>query len=319
MNVGVSKNLIITLIKDTLESELVDLGGFSHANLLLDANNNIDIASKFVIFNNNNEMIAFLFCGYSRIRSVCSRNLKNNVEIKMKLGDELGAVLLTPIVSGDIEGIEYSVWPYCNPLGSDLGFIRRKIQLFQYRPLVLNWLRNVNEYSISSASEQEKIDDFVHPLQRLMGNKSISMRIKDEIEWQISCVETRSWTPYFVLAHNDLWEGNLLVNKYNVKNIYHGLTVIDWAGGSYRSFAIYDLVRISISLKVSRTVFLDELLAHCAILHCDKRNAMGYLLASFAFLAENLDQFPEDRFIQLLNDCFIFLDERVCNMKDRRR
>lgn len=311
MNIEVSRNLITDLVKEALESAITHLGGFSHAEPLSDVDDNLDITTKYIIFNDQNERVAFLFCDYSEIGSVHARNLNYSTEIKMKLGEELGVVLLTPIVSGDIEGIEYSVWPYCNPLGSDLGFIRRKIELFQYRPLVLNWLRNVNEYTISGASEQEKIDDFIHPLQRLMGNKSIGMRIRDEIEWQISCVETRSWTPYFVLAHNDLWEGNLLVNKYNVKNVYHGLTVIDWAGGSYRSFAIYDLVRISISLKVSRAVFSDELLAHCAILHCDKRNAMGYLLASFSFLAENLDKFPEDRFIQLLNDCFYFLDERM--------
>lgn len=311
MNVGVPKNLIITLIKDTLKTKLHDLGGFSHADALAEAENVTDGTTKIVIYNNNNEMVAFLLCGYSKYSDVCSRNVKKNIEIKNNLGGELGVVLLTPIVFGEIGGVEYSVWPYCDPLGSDLGYIRRKIQLFQYRKLVITWIRNVNEYTIASASKQEISDDFLHPLQRLMGNKNISMRIKDEINWQISCLEASSWTPYFVMAHNDLWEGNLLINKNNVANAFHGLTIIDWAGGSYRSFAINDLVRISISLQVSRVVFSNELLAHCTILQCDKRNAMGYLLAGFAFLAENLGQFPEERFIQLLDDCFYFLEERM--------
>lgn len=311
MNVEVTGDLITDLVKEALKSALTHLGGFSHAEPLSDIGDNLDNTTKFIIFNDQNERVAFLFCDYSENGSVCARNLNNSTEIKMKLGDEFGAVLLSPIVSGDIEEIEYSVWPYCNPLGSGLGFIRRKIQLFKFRPLILNWLRNVNEYSRSIASEQEKCDDFIRPMQRLVRNKNISTRIRGEIEWQISCLQDRRWAPYFILAHNDLWEGNLLVNKYNVKNTYHGLTIIDWAGGSYRSFAIYDLVRISMSLKVSRSVFSDELLSHCAILHCDKKNAMGYLLASFAYLAENLDEFPADRFIQLLDDCFYFLDERV--------
>ena len=311
MNVDVSKDLIIALIEDTLKSKLVDLGYFSHAVALPDANTITNRTTKIIIYNKNNEKVAFLLCGYSKFGDICSRNLKKNDEFRINLGEALGAALLTPIDSGVIEGIEYSVWPYCNPLGSGLGLIRRKIQLFQYRALVLKWLRNANEYSITSVNEQETLDDFIHPLQRLMGNINISTRIRDEINWQISCLVDCSWTPYFVLAHNDLWKGNLLINKNNIENAFHGLTIIDWAGGDYRSFAIYDLVRISISLKVSRAAFSNELLAHCTILQCDKRNAMGYLLASFAFLAENLGQFHEDQYIQLLNDCFYFLDERM--------
>jgi len=311
MSVGVSKEFILNSIGDDLTVMLGKLGGFSHLEVLHDNKTIADATTKMFVFNENNERVAFLLCNFSEAGDIGRRNLLNNQQFKDGLNKKNGSVLLDPMLSGEVEGVEYSVWPYCTPLGEGLGLIRRKIQLFQIRPLVLEWLINANKDSLLLASQSEVTNDFIIPLKQLSKRVGITPRVKDEINWQIQCLQDKSWKPYFVLAHNDLWKGNILINKNKVDNSYGGVSVIDWAGGFYRSFAVYDLVRVSMSLKVSRSTFQQELEKHCTILLCNKKNLLGYLLASFAFLANNLGEFPEVRFIELLHNCFDYLDDKI--------
>lgn len=306
MNVGVPIDLIMNLIQPSLEIDLLSLGGFGYAEMLPGAKNILDDTTKIVIYNKNNKRVAFLLCAFSKFSDLPIRNVKKSADIKFNLGKELGSVLLDPINSGENDGIGYVVWPYCRPLES--GLFRRKLQLFHLKPIILTWLKSVNESSICRAKDDEVLSYFINPLQRLRENKNISKEVKDEINFQIRSLESHSWSPFFVMAHNDFWLDNILIDENNIENKFHGLTVIDWAGSNYKSFAIYDLVRMAISLRLSRTAFSAELLAHCNILNCNKRNATGYLLASLAFLADNLEQFPEERFNRLLNNCFNYLN-----------
>lgn len=299
-------DLIIGSIKNTLADKLNSLGGYSHAELISDGKTVSDATTKAIIYNNKGEKVAFLLCGYNKFGDICKRNLDINARVKIELGEDCGSALLDPIMSGETGGIEYSVWPFCETLTYDLGFLDRKLQLFLYRPIIFNWLRDVNRNSLEVVKDQDIESDFIAPMLQLSDRSGISSRIREEILWQVNSLEIKYWSPYYVVAHNDFWEGNILI-----ANPSEDIAVIDWAGGSLKGFAIYDLARMAMSLNVSRFTFYRELNAHCSILECSRRNALGYLLASFAHLAENLGKFPEDRFIQLLNNCFSYLEERI--------
>ncbi|MDG1142473.1 MAG: hypothetical protein P8N24_04525, partial [Hellea sp.] len=302
---------ILNLISDDLISVLSRLGGFSHIDMLDNGKTIADATTKALIYNKNNEKVAFLLCGYSKYGDISRRNLMNNEEFKANLNGKSGGVLLEPILCGEAKGLEYSVWPYCNQLGEGLGYIKQKVQLVQIKPLVLKWLRDMNRESLVLADQGEIEDNFIFPLQQLLERRNISLNVKEEISWHIGCLENNRWKPYFALAHNDFWKGNVLINKNNIDNGYEGLTIIDWAGGNYRGFSVYDLVRISMSLRVSSFVFNRELSAYCEIFSCDRRTLMGYLLASLAHLSNNLGEFPEERFIKLFHECYSFLIKRV--------
>jgi len=302
---------LIDNIKGDLEMALSGVGGFSYAEVLDGDITVSDATTKIYVYNKSNVKVAFLLCGYSQYSDINRRHLLNNQNFKSQLSKDSGSVFLEPFLVGYVAGIDYTIWPICEPLGSNTNFFLRKIQEFKYQPLVLKWLRTVNKESQVLASDSEVINDFIIPLQELFERDGVQKKLKEEIKCQINNLQDCSWRPLFVLAHNDFWEGNVLIDPKSMDNKYKGLTIIDWAGGSYRGFAIFDLVRMALSLGLSKSAFQNELQLHCKILSCDKRQAMGYLLASFAFLSNNLGEFPEERFLQLLHKCFNYLDKKL--------
>jgi hypothetical protein len=309
MSIAVPIELIINQLKPNLEDKLKNQGGFGFAKIVQNGENNLDDTTKIVIFDKNNIEAAFLLCSFSKFGTIPTRNSKKSAEIKKNLGEELGSVLLEPIISGEVGGVDYAVWPYCQPLKSH--FISRKFQMLQLKPIIFSWLRDATKVSMCEVSESELQNNFINPLKRLAVKDKIRKDVKNEISFQIKSLEEQDWKPFFVLAHNDLWQDNILVNTKNTGNPFHGLTIIDWAGANYNSFAMYDLVRLALSLDLSKHKFKHELVLHCEILGCNKRDSLGYLLASFAFLAENLDQFPEDMFIKVVHESFDYLRNHV--------
>ena len=313
MNVSVPLDLARNTILPYLEPELDRLGGFGKVEGLPEARNIIDDTTKFIFYNQQDEKIAFVLCAYTEFSDLPIRNLEKSINIKKSISKELSSVILDPIVYGVQEGMGFVVWPFCQPLENN--FLQRKFQHIRIKPHVFNWLKQATESTLKKASEEDKFSSFIYPLQRLKNHKKINDKIKSEIEWQLASLEEESWIPFFVMAHNDLWTNNLLIDEKNRLNEFSGLTIIDWAGAQVRSFAVYDLVRLSMSFRVSRTAFREQLQAHCNILNCSERNALGYLLASLAYLAENLDQFPEERFISLATSCFDYLFSRINLLK----
>lgn len=293
------KKIVETDLNIILQTTNVQIIDFERKTLL----QNQDDTMKFLVKDSENNNIAFILCSYSEFGVIPLRNMNKSNELKTNLTKQSGSVLLTPILEGEVEGVCYVVWPYCEPLKS--SFIAKQIQLLNVKPTVLNWLRDVTEESLCKLEEIDVAEHFAGPLKRFGARDDLDARVKDTINMQVQSLEEGQWLPHFVLAHNDLWIGNVLINKHN------GVTIIDWASAHYKSFAIYDLVRLSMSLKLSKRVFHRELQAHCQILQCETKDSMGYLLASLAFLSENLDHFSEDRFLMLVKKCFDYLECRL--------
>lgn len=306
MNMIVSKSTIKKIVETDLKSKLqvndLQFIGVDQQEIL----QNSDDTMKFLI-KEGNKNIAFLLCCYSEFGDIPLRNLKKITKIKKKLSKKVSSVLLEPIMSGEVEGVCFVVWPYCDALSDH--FLIHRLQSMNVRSRSLSWLRKVNKKSRRKLKRSEVDKHFINLLKRFGARNDLDTNVKEAINMQVQSLENGSWHPYFVLAHNDLWIGNVLMNE---NNKYNGLTIIDWASARRKKgFAIYDLVRLSMSLNLSKRAFNKELEAHCKILHCDVRNSMGYLLASLAFLAENLDQFPEERFLSLVNSCFEYIDSRL--------
>ncbi len=306
MNMIVSKSTIKKIVESDLKANL----GVENLQFIgidqQEALQNTDDTIKFLI-KDGQKNIAFLLCCYSEFGDIPLRNLKKVTKIKKKLSKEVGSVLLKPIMSGEVEGVCFVVWPYCKALSNHL--ILHRLQSLRLKSRVLSWLRKMNEESRRRLNSSEADKHFISLLKRFGARNDLDDNVKDAINIQVQSLENGSWHPYFVLAHNDLWIGNVLFKK---NNKYNGLTIIDWASTRRKKgFAIYDLVRLSMILKLSKREFVSEIEMHCQILHCEVKNSMGYLLASLAYLAENLDQFAEDRFLNLVHKSFNYLDERI--------
>jgi len=307
MSHRVDLELVLQIIGIDLHDSLKDNGGLGKAYYIGKPKSVVDDTTKILIHNRKGKKVAVLICSYIKYSDLPERNLRYSQEIKHLLGPEIGDVILSPLLYGRERGVSYAVWPYCNPISRN-RFIKRT-QLYLIRKSIFRWLRNITQLTKQKPSPTELVNDFLIPLEILSKNKKISIRIRKEIGNTIRRLNEKKWTPYFILAHNDLWYDNFLLKK-NRNNI----TIIDWAGAKEKSYAINDLTKIFRTGNFSLKEFRGELEEHCKILRCDLEDSKGYLLSSFAFLGENLDQFPENRYLGLVetscNYLFTALDSK---------
>jgi len=273
--------------------------------LLMPQKSVVDDTTKVLILNENKEAIAVLICAYIKFGDLPKKAVLNSSEIKLKLNGEVSDVVISPLCYGEKAGVYYSLWQYYSPFSSNKAI--KYIQKNKLKSQIFSWLLSASEQSKVKASEEEVREKFIKPLELLYENNSIRAEIKHEIGGQIKKIKNKKWQPFFCIEHNDFWLGNILINK---KNSY-GISVIDWAGANSKGFAIYDLIRISLSMKVSNAFFLNQLSLICEVLECDIENSKGYLLSSFANLAMNLGDFPEERFVCLLDASCEYLFKKI--------
>jgi len=200
--------------------------------------------------------------------------------------------VLLPDHWGEINGISYAVYPFCQSLSnSRLGwwFQKRRLQTS-----VFNWLISVLKQSLS----QPKIMDMVfqNALKALIDCNELHSKIRRDALVAMKRLESQQWMPKHTLSHNDLWKGNILTRD----EIF---VLIDWGSSQVQGIPIYDLTRFSMSMGVSSSRFRKELVGHCNILHCSLEDSMGYLLAALGDILMNLDQFPMDKYLELTQEC----------------
>ena len=121
-------------------------------------------------------------------------------------------------------------------------------------------------------------------------------------------LQNGEWQPQFVLAHNDLWLGNVLHAPAGGK---YPFAIIDWLGASTRGYAIYDLVRLAQSTGLARNAIAVELESHRALLECRREQLQFYLLAALGSILLNLEAFPRERFNVMAGTCWETLQAAI--------
>ena len=81
------------------------------------------------------------------------------------------------------------------------------------------------------------------------------------------------------------------------------LAVIDWGASMLKGHAIYDLMRLGQSLRLSRRRARAELHRHCQMLGTNVAGAKAYLLAALGHLGMHLDQFPVGNYVACAEMC----------------
>ena len=116
------------------------------------------------------------------------------------------------------------------------------------------------------------------------------MEVREGASAALGRLEARAWEPRFCMMHGDLWKGNvLLAPGYRRWNQF---ALIDWGASMVHGYAIYDLLRLAMSMGLSGRRLEREVSRHCKILGCDIIDAQSYLLASLGYIGMNLDQLP---------------------------
>lgn len=254
-----------------------------------------DQTYKFLVRSREGESLAVVLCSPGVAPDLIARGARCAVEAKRALGPELGKVVLDPLAEGELKGLSYVVLPYREPLSEKrlAGWLQRR----RVRPMVFSWLLGLTRQTMRDVSDADRHARFIRPLGQLAEAAGASDAVRRAGERGLNRLEQGRWTPRYVLMHNDLWKGNILLDGHG------GFVVIDWPGSAVDGYAIYDLARLAESFGLSGGVLGEQVRAHCRVLGCDAQDAVSHLAAGLGHLLQNLEHFPMHRFLPLADDC----------------
>lgn len=226
-----------------------------------------------------------------------ARSVAKAREARQELGETLGSVILEPIRENVFEGCSYALWPLQRALSTSR--IPRFVQKACIRRRVLHWLEAATTRTVRSDLAPERVRSlYVDPLTRILDDVRFSDGLRSASSHALSDLDSGALTPLTVLQHSDLWLGNVLLPlRRNTRSLNpHGFFIIDWGGATLTGHPFLDLLRFSMSSRLSRVRLRSELAAHCRILACTSEHAVSYTVAALGVIGMNLEHFPEGRY-----------------------
>lgn len=243
-----------------------------------------------------------VLCSSPAAPDMAARDVARARLAREALGPSLGGVVLEPLAAGRLDGLSYSVMPFCRPLSD-----RRVLWAMQRRVLVtplLTWLAQATERTASPVAASGLDSAFAAPLRHLAGMEQVPGPLRAAAEQAGERLAAGAWRPRHVLMHGDLWKGNVLLRpRDGVAPWHRRFVLIDWAGSEARGYALYDLVRLALSFGLAPSRLGSEVRRHCRLLECDVQDAAAHLAAALGHLALHLEHFPLARFIETAGAC----------------
>ncbi len=259
----------------------------------------IDTTDKFVLENGRRRPRGFVLVASDASPHLVARAIRALDAARRALGPLAGQAVLAPVHHGYIEGRSFAIFHYYRPMSED-GLLGRWHRL-RVREDVLRWLRDVIRLTCHAPTADEDAS-FSEALRGLIDDAQVSGPVRRRAEQAAERLQSGLWRPCHVLAHNDLWKGNLLLAGSGRDAEYRFL-VVDWAGAQVDGYGIYDLIRVDESLRLPRRRLRQELSAHCELLDCPMQDAWSHLLSALGNLARNLDHFPRETFLAMADRC----------------
>jgi Phosphotransferase enzyme family len=246
-----------------------------------------DSTSKFLGTDQHGRPVAMVICS----PSIAPDSVAQNLELKKMAWAALGSwsdVILAPFRTGTIDGLSYAIFPHCRSMSASRTVWT--VQRAWIRPVVLSWLRGATATTVSDATEREREEGFVIPLEYLAGWGSMPAELRSAARVATQRLKDGLWEPRHCLMHGDLWKGNILVAPRS--RGFRQFVLIDWGASIVRGYGMYDLLRVAASTKLRRYRLGREVKAHCQILGCEFVDARSHLLAALGHFGMNLGHYP---------------------------
>jgi hypothetical protein len=243
------------------------------------------------------------------------RAMLRAAQARLTLAPAEAAAILTPLLQGRVLDLSFSMLRYCQPLST-----RRPLSWLQraaLRPRLLDWLYKVTTQTVAVADASQREARFVAPLERLASLAQLGAATRAAARRAIQRLGDGSWQPRHVLMHGDLWKGNVLIDhplpEVGRTHWRDRFVIVDWPGSELQGHAMYDLVRLSMSLKLGHAPLGAEVARHCAAVGADAEDAASYLLSALGYIALHLEQFPLEKFATMAQACLGHLQQVQAN------
>lgn len=263
-----------------------------------------DATAKLKVRDRDGRPVAFVLTSSELDPSQVESNVLRARRARAALGAELRQPILEPWHVGWAFGKSYAVWPYRRPLAR--GRVMGRAERIMIRPYLLGWLRATTRatWFRPAGSTGQKLRAGLLGLERLT---LVSDQLRKVAGKSLERLDAGAWHPCRVLTHGDFWLGNVLEGRHGLTEPgyqpWDRFSIIDWAGSRTDGLPIYDLIRLTMSVRLSPRAFRTEVEAHCRALECPVSDAPLYLAASLGEIGQNLNHFPVQNFARMADSC----------------
>ena len=215
--------------------------------------------------------------------------------------------ILNTVAEGYFKGQSFAVWLEYQPLSEHK--IIRAIQKRFIHGKVFSFLRQLAKDGLTADLTPEKIIEHIDaPLRCVAENSRQSNQIRSHSEKALKKLDAGEWVPVTTIQHSDFWLGNILLQKSKhrpLKNDY-GFYVIDWSGASLNGAPIFDFIRYCMSSNISTARARKELLKYSQFIDVSQDELLFYLLVALGNIGLNLEEFPEERYLKMCDNCLSY-------------
>jgi len=264
-----------------------------------------DAPTAVRVIDQRGRRLAVLLCSAPGYGDMVAHAMQGAAQAREMLNGADAEAILTPILEGRLQGLSYAALPHCEPLAS--RGLRWRIQRGVLRPGLLDWLFRLTVATAVPVPVSAMEARYAEPLSRIIATPQLAARVRADARQAHARLRETAWQPVSVLMHGDLWRGNVLLRPHRGGHwgtlLAPRFAVIDWPGSLQQGYAVFDLVRLSLSFEVRGRAWQAELHRHCALMDYTREDAMGSLLAALGHIAIHLEEFPLSRFVSMAEAC----------------
>jgi len=213
-------------------------------------------------------------------------------------------VILEPVVDGYFRGQSFALWIEHMPVSG-----RKLIRYFQQILIhgqVFSFLCQLAKDGAKTKLTSDEILEYVYsPLHWIEGNAGLSIQIRSIAEQALTRLTNEDWRPITTIQHSDFWLGNILLQKRKNNKLSNdfGFCVIDWSGALLNGAPVFDLIRYCMSSNVSITRATKESEKYLEAIQIPQDEMILYLVIALGNIGLNLEEFPEQRFLEMCERC----------------
>ena len=293
---------------NSLTNEKFDVRGLKPIGNPAFKNEVLDTSSKYFLPGVTPEYDAVLMVSQKAYPDSIERAVNNSREARHILSDRSSAVVLTPINDGRFIGLSYAVWPEHRPV-SRFRLIR-KFQKRWLEPKIFSWLHEAAKDSVVRNLDEESVDQYIRsPLECVAANTRLSDKLRSIATHALQILDSRQWNPVTILQHSDFWLGNVLLLKNRARSTDNkfGFCIIDWGGALIDGVPVFDMIRFCISFRIPLPRVRRELLKYVDTIQLSPEELIYYLVVALGRVGLNLEQFPENRYLEMCESNFSYL------------